>query len=132
VTSGTREREQLTRGQIENAIAQTMVRFQAELTGHGPTEARCYILEDMVLVRMKGILSKVEERLSRSSEGRRVVKELRQVLREEFRNELEAIIAEHTGCQVTSSHSDISTRTGERVEIYVLDRNLERELARRT
>ncbi|MDA8344597.1 MAG: DUF2294 domain-containing protein [Thermaerobacter sp.] len=116
---------------IESAITSAMVHYQAELTGHGPTEARTYILEDMVIVRFKGTLSRMEQRLAQQSEGRRLIKELRLVLREGCSEELQEIVARETGCDVVSSHSDISTRTGERIEIYVLDRNFDRQVRRR-
>lgn len=119
------------KGRVENAITTAMVHYQAELTGHGPTEARTYILEDMVIVRFKGTLSRMEQRLAQQSDGRRLIKELRLVLREGCSEELQTIVARETGCEVISSHSDISTRTGERIEIYVLNRNMERELRRR-
>ena len=119
------------KGAIESAITSAMVHYQAELTGHGPTEARTYILEDLVIVRFKGILSRIEQQLAQQSEGRRLIKQMRMVLREGCSGELQEIVARETGCSVVSSHADISTRTGERVEIYVLDRNLERKLRRR-
>lgn len=114
------------RGAVESAITSSMVHFQAEITGHGPTEARTYILEDMVIVRFKGILSRVEQTLAEKPEGRRLIKEMRIVLREAASEELQAIVARETGCAVISSHSDISTRTGERIEIYILDRPFDR------
>jgi len=120
------------KGQIESAITGAMIHYQAGLTGHGPTEARTYILEDMVIVRFKGSLSRVEQHLAQQSEGRKLIKEMRVVLREGCSGDLQDIVAQETGCRVVSSHSDISTRTGERIEIYVLDRNLERELRRRS
>ena len=122
---------QRSRGQIQNAITTALVHFHAEWTGHGPNEARCYIVDDMVIVRFKGALSRMERRLAEQAEGRRLVKAMRQILREGCRSELEAIVARETGAQVISYHSDVSTRTGERIEIYVLDRNLDRELRRR-
>ncbi len=119
------------KGQIESAITGAMIHYQAGLTGHGPTEGRTYILEDMVIVRFKGSLSRMEQRLAQQFEGRKLIKEMRVVLREGSSEELQDIVAHETGCRVVSSHSDISTRTGERIEIYVLDHNLERELRRR-
>ena len=47
------------------------------------------------------------------------------------RTDLERIIEEHTGCKVTSIHSDVSTKTGEQMAIFVLDRNLEALIPRR-
>ena len=52
-------------------------------------------------------------------------------MHEVARGELEEIIKSHTGCNVTSIHSDVSTKTGEQMAIYVLDRNLEIVLPRK-
>lgn len=118
----------MTIGQVEQEITAAMVAFQRNLTGHGPASARTYVVEDMVLIRMQGMLSPVEQHLVASPEGRRVVKDLRHILRENTRAELETVIRTITGCDVRSSHGDVSTRTGERVEIYVLAENLEERL----
>jgi uncharacterized protein YbcI len=46
-------------------------------------------------------------------------------LLEEARHLLEAIIKDIADSKVLSMHTDISTTTGERVIIFVLDRNVE-------
>ena len=46
-------------------------------------------------------------------------------LMESSRLLLEDIICNLTGCKVTSIHTDISTRTGERVILFILDKRLE-------
>ena len=43
----------------------------------------------------------------------------------------EQIVETATGCRVLSIHNDVSTKTGEQIAIYVLDRNLEALLFRR-
>lgn len=109
---------------LESAISDAFIKFQRKMVGRGPAETRTYIMEDMVLVRLKGVLTIEESHLAKSEKGRQVVKEMRQVLRETFSDETEAIVSQLAGCKVISSHSDISTKTGERIEIYVLDENL--------
>ena len=118
----------MTKGQVEQEITSAMVAFQRNLTGHGPASARTYIVEDMVLIRMQGMLSPLEQHLVQREDGRKVVKDLRHTLREITREDAEAVIRTVTGCEVLSSHGDVSTRTGERVEIYVLEGNLEMKL----
>ena len=59
------------------------------------------------------------------ADGARLIKEMRLRLMESSRETLENLIVEQTGCQVLSLHTDLSTRTGEEVLIFVLDRNLE-------
>ena len=111
---------------LEKQIADAVITFWRELLWRGPEDARSYILQDMVIVRMKGTLTTEERHLVESERGRQLVKQMRVLLREMHSGAIEALIADKTGCQVISSHSDISTKTGERVEIYVLDRNLEK------
>ncbi|VBB06249.1 Hypothetical protein LUCI_1467 [Lucifera butyrica] len=113
---------------LETEISDAFIKFQRTLIGRGPEAARAYIIEDMVLIRLKGVLTVEETHLVKSSKGRQVVKEMRQVLRETFSAEAEDLISHLTGCRVISSHSDISTKTGERVEIYILDVNLEKKI----
>ena len=116
------------KGSLEKQIAEAVIGFWRELLGRGPDDARTFILQDMVIVRMKGVLTTEERHLVGSEKGRGLVKQMRVLLREMHSGEIEAVIAAKTGCQVVSSHSDISTKTGERVEIYILDQNLEKRL----
>lgn len=116
-------------GVLEKQIADAVIAFWRALLGRGPEDARCFVVQDMVIVRMKGALTAEERNLAESDQGRRLVKEMRVLLREMHGDAIERVIAEKTGCKVISSHSDISTKTGERVEIYILDRNLEKSLS---
>jgi uncharacterized protein YbcI/CBS domain-containing protein len=120
-----------TKGQIEAEISDAMVKLQREHTGRGPNQTRTFILEDMVLVRMQEVLTPVERQLTGNPHGQSLVKQFHQQMHEIARKELESIIESHTGCRVTSIHSDVSTKTGEQMAIFVLDRNLEHLLPRR-
>lgn len=115
----------LRKGKLENEIVSQIIKFQRELLGKGPSDAQAFIIEDMIILRLKGVLTTEEKHLAQTDQGRQVVKQMRQILRENFAADAEEIIARITGCSVISSHCDISTKTGERVEIYILDRNLE-------
>ncbi|MBU2436860.1 MAG: DUF2294 domain-containing protein, partial [Candidatus Omnitrophica bacterium] len=42
---------------------------------------------------------------------------------------LENIVSDITGCQVTSLHTDIRTKTGERIIIFTLDQDFEIKFA---
>lgn len=117
------------KAKLEAEISDAFIKFQRILIGRGPQETKTYVLEDMVLIRLKGVLTVEEEHLAKTEKGRQVVKEMRQILRETFSAEAEKLISELCGHKVISSHSDISTKTGERVEIYILDTNLGKKLA---
>jgi len=120
-----------TKGQIEAEISDAMVKLQREHTGRGPNQAHTYILEDLVVVRMHEVLTPAERQLTGNPHGQSLVKQFHQQMHEIARRELEGIIENHTGCKVTSLHSDVSTKTGEQMSIFVLDRNLEAFLPKR-
>jgi uncharacterized protein YbcI len=78
----------------------------------------------MVLIRLTGILTKAEHHLANTengSEGRELIKKTRQVLLEKGRPLLEAVIHDILGYKVRSLHTDISTITGERIILFVLE-----------
>ena len=117
--------ENKTKGQIEAQVSEAIIRFEKEYMGRGPTETKTYIIKDMVFVRLKGVLTPAEEQLAKTAEGSELIKKTRMQLLEGARVLLENMISEITGCQIRSLHTDISTKTGERVIIFTLDQNLE-------
>lgn len=120
-----------TKGQIEAEISDAMVKLQREHTGRGPNQAHTYIIHDLVIVRMQEVLTPAERQLTGKPYGQSLVKQFHQQMHEIARSQLEAIIEEHTACKVLSIHSDVSTKTGEQMAIYVLDQNLEALLPRK-
>ncbi len=120
-----------TKGQVEAEISAAITQFEKEHLGRGPNEARTFIVQDMVLIRLKGVLTPAEEQLAVEHEGARLIKQMRMRLIESSRSVLVRIIEENTGAHVTTVHADISTRTGERVFIFGLTLNLENELKSR-
>ncbi len=117
--------ENKTKGQIEAQIGEAIIKFEKEYMGRGPIETKAYIIKDMVFVRLKGVLTPAEEQLTKSPEGADLIKRTRMQLMESARVLLENMITGITGCQVQSLHTDISTKTGERVIVFTLDKNLE-------
>jgi uncharacterized protein YbcI len=112
-------------GKAEAAISDEMMAFQHEFVGRGPERIRTLIVEDLVIVRSFGVFTPAERQLTNSYEGRRLIKAMRQQVLQAGRPDLEAIVQKHTGMEVVSIHSDISTRSGEWMDVFVLDRALE-------
>jgi uncharacterized protein YbcI len=113
-----------TKGQIEAEIATAIVRFEQEYMGRGPEETKTCLIDDIVLVRLRGVLTPAEKSLARidtSTRGRALVKQVRIELLESGRAALETIIQDITGRKVVSLHTDVSTKTGERVIMFTLD-----------
>ncbi|MBS2968061.1 DUF2294 domain-containing protein [Metabacillus sp. KIGAM252] len=115
-----------TKKKLEADVSEALIKFQRELIGRGPQEAKTYILRDMVITRFKGVLTVEEKHLVERDDGRKLVKHMRQLLREMYSQKFEEIIEGLTGSKVLSSHSDISTKTGERIEVFIMDKDLER------
>src|SRR4030043_197734 len=113
----------LTLGQIEAEISEAIIKFEKEFMGRGPLEAKTYIIDDMVFVRLKGVLTKAEFQLAQTDKkdgrGRQLIKQVRIELLERGRPMLEALIKDITGKKVKSLHTDLSTNSGERIIIFV-------------
>ena len=112
---------------VEAAISDEMMAFQHEFVGRGPDRIRTLIVEDLMIVRSFGVFTPAEQQLTKSFEGRRLIKAMRQQVLEAGRSVLEEIVQRHTGAEVVSIHSDISTKSGEWLDVFVLDRALERK-----
>lgn len=113
-----------TRGQVEADISEAVIKFEKEYMGRGPLETKTYLIDDMVIVRLKGVLTQAEYQLTKSSEGsrgRELIKQMRIELLEKGRPLLEAVVQSILNRGVKSLHTDISTTTGERVIIFTLD-----------
>jgi len=117
-----------TRGQLEAEFSRQMIQFEREHLGRGPEEARTYIFADVIFVRLAGALTRAEKHLIRDQEGARLIKEMRLRLMESSREALEQLVNDLTGCQVVSLHTDLSTRTGEQIIVFILDQNLDQAL----
>jgi uncharacterized protein YbcI len=122
-------------GEIESAIAEGMGRFEQEYMGRGPKDVRAHLIDDVVVVRLKGVLTAAEQHLVKTlqaEKGRDLLKQVRSHLIETARPMMEAMVEEITGTKVVSLHHDISTATGEEVVLFTLAESpLFRETKRR-
>ncbi|AEF94038.1 Protein of unknown function DUF2294 [Desulfotomaculum nigrificans CO-1-SRB] len=112
---------------IEKRICDEFIKFQRELVGRGPECAKVMICKDMVIIRSTGVLTKEEKHVCSSRKGRALVKQLRLELRDTYIERIEAIIAQITDTGVKSSHGDISVRTGEHIEVFIMEQDLEKK-----
>jgi uncharacterized protein YbcI len=117
-----------TKGEIEAEISRAIVQFEVDYMGRGPKEARTYIVEDIVVVRLKGVLTPAEEQLAKSADGGELVKKMRSILIEKARPLLYQVVGDITGSKISDLYTDISTLSGERFFVFTLSDNLERSL----
>ena len=110
-------------GEIEAAICEGLRRFEQEYMGRGPTDIHAHLLDDLLVIRLQGVLTAAEQHLVKSlpaEKGRDLLKQVRTHLIETARPLMEAMVQEVTGVKVVSLHHDISTLTGEEIIVFSL------------
>jgi uncharacterized protein YbcI len=112
-----------TQGEIEAAICEGITRFEQEYMGRGPKSIHAHLLSDLLVVRLRGVLTAAEQQLVKSlsaDKGRDLLKQVRTHLVETARPVMEAMVERVTEVKVLSLHHDISTVTGEELVIFTL------------
>jgi uncharacterized protein YbcI len=111
------------KGRVEAEISAAIVRFEREYMGRGPEVVKTYLIDDMVLVRLRGVLTPAEKQLASSDtgEGRALIKQVRMQLLEKARPLLVALVRDILGRDVLSLHTDISVTSGERIIVFSLE-----------
>ena len=112
-----------TQGEIEAAVCEGVARFEQEHMGRGPKDIHAYLIGDLLVVRLKGVLTAAEQQLVKTlppEKGRDLLKQVRTQLVETARPLLEAMVQGVTGVKAVSLHHDVSTVTGEEVLLFTL------------
>src|SRR5436190_1966645 len=110
-------------GEIEAAICEGLNHFEQEYMGRGPKEIHAHLINDLLVVRLVGVLTAAEQHLVKSlpaEKGRDLLKQVRTHLIETARPLMEAMVEGIAGAKVVSLHHDISTITGEEVIVFTL------------
>ncbi|HEY4001231.1 MAG TPA: DUF2294 domain-containing protein, partial [Candidatus Xenobia bacterium] len=109
----------LTKGSIEADVANAVVKFHREQQGRGPADVRVCLLGDLLVVRYFGVFTPTEAHLSKTEEGRKLIRSARQELRQIAREELEGLVASLVECKVLRSYFDLNVEAAEQIEVYV-------------
>ena len=112
-----------TQGEIEAAVCEVMSQFEQEFMGRGPKDIHAFLISDLLVVRLRGVLTAAEQHLVKtlpSDKGRDLLKQVRTQLIETARPVMEAMVQEITGVSSLSLHHDISTVTGEEILVFTL------------
>ena len=110
---------------MENSIRNAIIKFEQEFLGRGPDVVRALVARDLVVVRLKGVLTPAERQLAKTAEGIEMVKRLRQNLIAQGRDKLCEQIGEITGAKILGLFTDIDVQFGERVFVFTVDRELQ-------
>jgi uncharacterized protein YbcI len=115
-----------TKGTVEATISKALTQWEKDFLGRGSVSVKTDILRDMIIVTLKGILTPAEYALCQKNEGRLSIKKIRSELVESGRDTLGELIQEIVNVDVTTFHTDISTKTGERIMVFRLATDLEK------
>ncbi len=119
----------MTKGQVEARISEAVSKFEVEFMGRGPKEINTIIIQDIIIIKLNGFLSKSETHLSENPQGVKLIKDARTALFENVRERFVAMIKKIIDINIISTHSDVSTKTGQKVIVLVTDSNIEEKFA---
>jgi uncharacterized protein YbcI len=108
-----------THGDVLTAISDGMVGLLKEFYGHGPTRAKSYYADDLVVCVLRGGFSRVEETLLEGGRGNAVIQqrmEFQEVMRERFAD----VIEDATGRQVIGFMSGNQQHPDLMCEVFIL------------
>lgn len=120
----------MTKGQVEAKISEIISKFEMEYMGRGPKQIRTKVLEDMIIVRLMGFLTPAEQRLAENNNGVELIKKVRTILFESAEKYFKTLIYNVIDVDIISIHSDVSTRTGEKIILLTFSENIEEKLNR--
>ena len=114
-----------TKKEIEAAISEEINRFEQDYMGRGPKCIQVHLLDDLLVIRLRGVLVPAEENLVKSlpEKGRDLLKQVRSHLIETTRPVMEPMVENLTGVEVETMHHSICTATGEEVILFTLARS---------
>jgi uncharacterized protein YbcI len=114
-----------TRGQYEAEITREIIEMEKDFLGRGPTETRTFFVDDMILIRKRGILTPAETKLAETPEGEDLVKQTRRQLFESSRPLIDEIVDRVLECNVVGMHTDMDVGLNERILVLMVDMNLD-------
>ena len=113
--------------QIESEVTRAMTKFLREQLAENAEAVMTEVVGDTIIVRFKGVLPPAERHMVKHEEGMRLIKELKVKLIEQARSRLEVLIKSLTDAEVVDTHSSFDAETGERIEVFTLDKKPDKE-----
>jgi uncharacterized protein YbcI len=107
------------RGEILTAVSDGIVALFKEFYGKGPTRAKTYYEDDLVVCLLRGGFTRIEETLRDAGRGHEVIVQ-RMAFQDVMRDRFEAVIQEATGRRVIGFMSGNQQDPDMLCEIFVL------------
>ena len=114
---GQRDRSSL--GEMRATISNEIVRLQAEYYGKGPTRAKTYIVEDLVVVVLEESFTRAEKTLAQRGE-REAIEHIRRRFQQQMADEFTSVVEQATGRKVRVFLSETNIDLDVSVETFLL------------
>jgi uncharacterized protein YbcI len=108
------------RGPLLATISNTIVGLYKRYYGKGPTKARSYLLDDMLVCVLRGGLTRAEITLAENGRAEAVTRQRRE-FQEAIRGEFTAAIEDLVGRRVLAFMSTVNLEPDLEVEIFMLE-----------
>ena len=113
------EGRQRSLGQMRAMISKEIVRLQAEYYGKGPTKAKTYIVEDLVVVVLEESFTRAEKTLAERGE-REAIQHIRRRFQQQMAESFTSVVEQATGRKVRVFLSETDIEQDVSVETFLL------------
>jgi uncharacterized protein YbcI len=111
--------DERTLGGVRAQIATGIVRLQSEYYGKGPTKAKAYVTEDVVVVVLEETFTKAERTLVERGETE-AIQQIRRRFQQSMAEEFRSIVEQATGRVVKAFLSETNLEADVSVEFFLL------------
>ena len=113
------ERDRSSLGEMRAMISNEIVRLQAEYYGKGPTRAKTYIVEDLVVVVLEESFTRAEKTLAERGE-RDAIENIRRRFQQHMADDFTSVVEQATGRKVRVFLSETNIDQDVSVETFLL------------
>jgi uncharacterized protein YbcI len=113
------ERQHRSLGEMRAMISTEVVRLQADYYGKGPTKAKTYIVEDIVVVVLEESFTRAEKTLAARGE-RDAIQHIRRRFQQQMADSFIGIVEQVTGRKVRAFLSETNIDQDVSVEMFLL------------
>ena len=106
-------------GEMRATISNEIVRLQAEYYGKGPTRAKTYIVEDLVVVVLEESFTRAEKTLAERGE-RDAIEHIRRRFQQQMAEDFTSVVEQATGRKVRAFLSETNIDHDVSVETFLL------------
>lgn len=108
------------RGQLAAAVSNAIVGIHSKHYGKGPTKAKTYLIDDMVVCVMQDVFTTVERTLIDAGKGD-LVREVRTTFQYSMRDEFRGAVFDIVGRRPVSFMSQIDCAADMAIEFFLLE-----------